>query len=212
MLKPHIGDGVQQAVVLRLVETLNRQILSEYAQAITSLSSAAERACAPQAQQELVKVAQALKANACGHRALLPPTGRQAMDLGHYIGSLCDTFLVDFLAARGIRLLVRIDDIRLEAERCWKIGLIVTEVIRDACRHRVSRGQGTISIDITRCCGDLCCEIWDDGLAATESFSGNTRRLVELMAAEMGGFAEWMPSSAGGKVQVQIPAGAILSL
>lgn len=74
------------------------------------------------------------------------------------------------------------------------------------------RGDGTISIDIAQRSGDLSFEIWDDGVAARDSFFGSTRRLVELIAAEMGGFAEWYPMPSGSKRRVQIPAATIFSL
>src|SRR5437016_10770574 len=52
-----------------------------------------------------------------------------------YVQQLCFSITKYRLDRLAIRVLFSADDLRLEGERCWKLGLIVSELLTNVARH-----------------------------------------------------------------------------
>lgn len=199
----------QQALIL--VEEFTHRVLNEYAEAIAVLRLAA--AAAPDARSEVTLKAAALrlKAHAEAHRALQAPTHDGPTDLASYIAELGASLTKARLADRGVWLTVSGEEIWLDGDRCWRVGLIVAELIRNATKHGFSGGTGSIRIEVAEAAGRILCEVCDDGNGRPAT-AGRGRRLVQSLARQLGGSVKWRFTPKGCCVRLEFarpsPAGA----
>ena len=190
---------------LHLLEEISHRVANEYAEAIATLRLAAAEAGNAQARAALGNVAMRLRAHADAHRALLAPAARGPVDLVDYVGQVCASMTLASLAPSGVRLLVEADEIWLESDRSWRVGLILAELIRNAARHGLGGGPGAIRVTIVEVCGWVSCEVSDNGRPARASAPGRGCKLVEALAAELGGSVDWWFTPRGCHVRLDIP-------
>lgn len=69
------------------------------------------------------------------HRALHIPDQGHVTDAARYLQRLCSSVTKYRLEILAIRVLFSADGLRLEGERCWKLGLIVSELLTNVERH-----------------------------------------------------------------------------
>jgi hypothetical protein len=78
-------------------------------------------------------------------RSSLPakPEYDTTVDVAAYLQQLCRAISRAELAGAGIELLLSVHPLRINADRCWLLGMIVFELIADAARHsfRLARGR-----------------------------------------------------------------------
>jgi two-component sensor histidine kinase len=197
-----IGSSPQP---LFLVEEFNHRVLNEYAEAISSLALAA--AAAPDKGSELALTAAAirLRAHAEAHRALQAPIYDGPMDLAAYVVHLCASLSKAHLAGRGVRLTVRADEVWLDADRGWRVGLIIAELIRNAARHGLSGGPGAIGVEIAETAEHISCSVYDDGRGASGPVIGRGRRVVMALADELAGEVNWSFAPTGCCARLEFP-------
>jgi len=190
---------------LHLLEEISHRVFNEYTEAIATLRLAAVDAGNAQVSGTLNGVSNRLMAYANAHRALLEPASGGSVDLAAYVGQICTSMHKALLAANGVRLLVDADETLLESARSWRVGLIVAELIRNAARHGLRGGPGAIRVSIAETCGWVSCRVSDNGRPTANSQPGRGRRLVEALAAELGGSVDWSFTPAGCLVRLEIP-------
>ena len=200
-----IPEAPASPPALGLVEALNHRVVNEYAEAILCLSTAARRSDDPLAQESLAHAAGRLMAHAEAHRALRPPAKGSQVNLADYVGQLCASLSRAALADSCVRLTLKVEDVWLEAERCWRIGLILAELVRNAARHGLRGGAGSISIRIRARRGVISCLVCDDGRVCGEPRAGRGRDLVQSLAAELGGAVDWRFTPVGTMVGFEAP-------
>jgi two-component sensor histidine kinase len=176
---------------LHLIDEISHRVVNEYTEAICALGRAARDARDIQAQLALTSAATRLRAQVEAHRALQAPIVDGPMDLADYIGQLCACLAQAPLAESGMRLRVTADEVWLDADRCWRVGLIVAELVRNAARHGLSGGAGAIWVVVEDAAGCVRCSVCDDGGGAPGGRAGRGRRLVQALAAELGGSVAW---------------------
>jgi two-component sensor histidine kinase len=201
-----ISSAASPLQPLHLVEEISHRVANEYAEAIATLRLAAAGAGNPQVGAALSSVAKRLRAHAEAHRALLAPATGGPVDLADYIGQVCASITKASLAPNGVRLFVDADEIWLESGRSWRVGLIVAELVRNAAHHGLGRGSGAIRVSIGEACGWVSCRVSDNGCRAGDPQPGRGRRLVEALAAELGGSVDWWFTPAGCHARLEIPA------
>jgi two-component sensor histidine kinase len=193
-----------QPLALHLVEEINHRVINEYAEAVAMLSMATSRQ-QTEAVPVLAAAADRLRAHAESHRALLAPASKAQMDLGEYVARYCACLSRASLQGRGIRLKLSADEILIEGERGWRVGLIVSELIRNAVRHGLHGRQGEIEVDLRRLHTWVQCVVSDNGCAINASPEGRGRRLVNALATELEGSAHWRLTNTGSVVSVAFP-------
>lgn len=194
----------QPPLALHLVEEISHRVINEYGEAIAILSIAASRA-SEMAGPALALAAERLRAMAEAHRSLLVPVADEEMDLGLHVGELCACMSRASLGERGIRLTVASDEIPLNAARCWRVGLIVSELVRNAVRHGLKGRQGSIRVALNRSGGRIWCVVCDDGSASADPPEGRGRRLIRALTAELAGSVDWKFTQSGSVVGLQFP-------
>lgn len=192
---------------LHLVEEINHRVINEYAEAISSLSLAAAEGPSGDAPAALVLAAERLRAHADTHRALLRPADGQ-VNLADYIGGLCASLSRASLADRRVHLTLDSDDIWISSARAWRIGLAISELVRNAARHGLHGRGGSIAVRLAEHDGHILGRVGDNGLAREALQPGRGVGLVRALAAELGGSADWLLSPSGCMAHFHVPISA----
>ena len=182
---------------LLLIEEITHRVINEYTIAIRSIESEAADIADADARAVLGRATARLRAQADAHRALQPPAADDDLNLGDYLARLCATLSAASLADLGIRLMLFEDDIDLAPERCWRVGLIVSELIVNAVRHGARARGGMIVVDLRRVGAEVCCGVADNGCAASDPGPSRGRGLVARLAQDLGGDVCWRFQSEG---------------
>jgi two-component sensor histidine kinase len=190
---------------LVLVEEITHRVVNEYAMAIGRLGLAASSA-APQARPALAAAAERLHAQAAAHRALRPPVDATVMDLCEYLANICAALSAAYLADRGVRLTLIQQPAPLEAERCWYVGLIMAELIANVARHGFAGGGGSATIELDVGPDLVSCHISNDGRADPDRRPGCGSRIIQSLAAELGGAVSWRFGPGGCVASLTFPA------
>jgi two-component sensor histidine kinase len=191
---------------LFLVEEFTHRVLNEYTEAICSLSLAAAAAPDTRSIRAINAAAGLLHAHAEAHRALQVPLAEGSLELAAYLEGVCGRLAKAHLTTRGVRLTVCADEVWLKAVQCWRVGLIVAELVRNASRHGLRGGPGWIRVDVVAGHGQVVCCVRDNGRAvAGREGHGRGRRLVENLAAALDGALAWTHSPSGCCARVTFP-------
>ncbi len=182
---------------LHLIDEISHRVVNDYTEVIRALGLAAAAAPDAGAQVALTSAAIRLRAQVEAHRALQAPVGEGPMHLGDYVGRLCAALARAWLAGNGVRLRVTADEVWLDAGRCWRVGLIIAELVRNAARHGLAGGAGAIWVAVEDAAGRIRCSVCDDGEGAPGLRAGRGRRVVQALAGDLGGSVDWSFGAAG---------------
>lgn len=176
---------------LYLLEEIAHRVLDDYTEAVAELRLAAASECGP-SRLALNSAAARLLVRAQAHRALQPPSAGGKMELGGYLEQVCAAVTKARLAERGTWLALSADEVWLDADRCWLVGLIIAELISTFVCPGLSDGNEAIPVRIVdggwRMVGAVAIP---DHAGAGER---RGRRLVEALSAELGGAVEFARS------------------
>jgi two-component sensor histidine kinase len=114
---------------------LNHRIKNELTSVICAVSAKAVRSDSVAVRAALLDVVDLLHQWADVHRALHIPDQGRLTDAARYLQQLCFSITKYRLDRLGMRVLFSADELRLEGERCWKLGLIVSELLTNVARH-----------------------------------------------------------------------------
>lgn len=188
---------------LVLVEEFSHRVLNEYAQAIAGLTVAARRAKTAEARDQLTEAAERLHAQALAHRTLAMPAAEARYDVAEYLARVCAAVANAVLTDAGLCLNVGPFSARLPSGRCWRLALIVSELIHNAARH--GGGKGEILVDLSLAGSELVCQVSNGGVCDETANLGRGRRVVVALAEELGGRADWLFSARGACARVVVP-------
>lgn len=191
---------------LHLIDEISHRVVNEYTEAICALGLAATASRDIRVQLALTSAASRLRAQVEAHRALQAPMIDGPMDLADYVAQLCACLAKAPLAENGLRLTVDADEVWLDAGRCWRVGLIIAELVRNAARHGLSGTAGAIWVLVEDAADRVCCSVCDDGGGAPGVRAGRGRRLVQALAVELGGSVEWTFAPTGCCVRLEFPS------
>jgi two-component sensor histidine kinase len=191
--------------LLFCTEFLHR-VKNEYACAISLATILAARSSNEETKAALAQVIDQLHALASAHDALRPPLTTALTDLGANLTQLCRVVTLSRLAQRGIALDLAIaDPVLLDAKRCWRAELIVSELITNASRHAFVSQAGRISVAVKTASGQVICRVSDDGSPAATLKRGLGTELVEALAADLDGYVERLHKASGTTVTLCFP-------
>jgi two-component sensor histidine kinase len=122
------------------------------------------------------------------HRALhMPDRGRLA-DAARSLQQLCFSITKYRLNRLAIRVLFSADDLRLEGERCWKLGLIVSELLTNVARHaQFDARRPELRVELMLAGNVVKCRVSDNGLAPEPIRRGRGLAIVGELASGLGG-------------------------
>jgi two-component sensor histidine kinase len=202
-----VSDPSLGAAPLTLVGEISHRVLNEYAAAIATLAIARAETTDLTARSALAAAERRLFAHAAVHRALRPPAAGQSCDLGEYLAEVCRALSCANLHDRGVQLTLIPGEVSLAADRCWRVALIVAELVNNAVRHAFRNGGGQVLVEVDADGPTICCRVSDDGRSsAGDPPPGLGRSIVKDLAGALGGVIAWRFDPTGTRVVLQIPA------
>jgi two-component sensor histidine kinase len=187
------------------VAEIEHRIANEYAMAIAAISRSAARQSHVEAKTVLAEAAQRLRNYADAHRSLRAPVNAGPLDLSEHLRGVCSALSRAMLNERGIGLTLVETAVELSAERCWRVGLIVAELVTNAARHGFKDWAGTITVEIIRAPGEIHCRVCDNGRSSGPGIPGHGAALVDALAGQLGGSVERRFTPHGGAVLLSFP-------
>jgi two-component sensor histidine kinase len=171
-----------------LVRELNHRIGNDLTSAICAVSARAMRSDSVAVKAALLDVVDLLHHCADVHRALHIPDQGRLTDAASYLRRLCFSVTKYQLDRLAIRVLFSADDLRLEGERCWKVGLIVSELLTNVARHAKFDGRHPELRLELMLSGNLAkCKVSDNGSAPEPVRRGRGLTIVGELASSLGG-------------------------
>jgi two-component sensor histidine kinase len=183
----HIVEVPNPAESLLLRE-LNHRIKNELTSAICAVSVKAVQSDSVAVKAALLDVVDFLHQWGDVHRALYMPDQGRLIDATRYLQQLCFAITKYRLDCLAIRVAFSADDLRLEGERCWKLGLIVSELLTNVARHvQFDAKHPELRVNLMRVGNVVKCGVSDNGSAAEPIRRGLGLTIVGELVSVLGG-------------------------
>ena len=170
-----------------LLRELEHRIKNELTSAICAVSAKAMQSDSVAVKAALLEVVDVLHLWADVHRALHMPDQGRLTDAARYL-QLCFAMTKYRLDCLAIRVLFSADDLRLEGERCWKLGLIVSELLTNVARHvRFDSRHPELRVRLMLAGNVVKCGVSDNGSAPESIRHGRGLTIVRELASSLGG-------------------------
>ena len=171
-----------------LLREMSHRVNNEFASAIGMVSLAAARSPSPEVKAALNSVLEKLHSYAQLHRALEIPRTSSRIDASSYLSDLCRLISSSKLAYRNIELVyVERPPIQLTPEMCWKLGMVVSELITNIVRHAFDERGGTIRVEIKTRMAQIECRVSDNGVGMEVCTPGNGTTIINALVDGIGG-------------------------
>jgi two-component sensor histidine kinase len=171
-----------------LLRELNHRINNELTCAICSVSVKAMRSDSVAVKAALLDVVDLLHQCADVHRALHLPDQGRLTDATKYLQRVCFSITRYRMDRLAIPVLFSADDLRLEAERCWKLGLIVSELLTNVARHaQFDARNPELRVELMLVGNVVRCRVADNGSAPEHIRHGRGLTIVGELAGSLGG-------------------------
>lgn len=178
----------QDGVLLR---ELHHRTANGVASAIDLVSAAVIRAEGAEAKAALSNVVELLHGHAEVHRALATPQGQALIDAATYIRKLGCAMRRSLLDGMEIRLAFAAECLPLQSERCWRLGLVVHDLMVNAAKYaHFDARAGEIKIRLRRSGALVNCVVLDNGSRSPRAASGRRLRISHELAKSLGGRVE----------------------
>jgi two-component sensor histidine kinase len=170
-----------------LLDELTHRIGNELTSAIGIVTAAAARSSATEVKVALGRVRERLEGWAGVQLALQMPDYDTLIDASTYLRQLCHALVRSQLNSPDIELSVRAVPLQLRAVQCWRMGLIVAELVTNSARHAFTGNGGVISVGLTNCAAGVECCVEDNGSAIDDVRPGRGLRIVAALTEKLGG-------------------------
>jgi two-component sensor histidine kinase len=170
-----------------LLREFSHRINNEFASAIGVISIAAARSANDEAKLALTAVRDRLQNYALVHHALQMPEHTSCIDAAAYFRQLCRAISRSKLESKGIELRFAERSFRMNSDRCWRLGLIVSELITNAERHAFRNGGGWIRVELLPSLSFVECRVTNNGTGEPNSSPGHGLKIVEALTKSLGG-------------------------
>jgi two-component sensor histidine kinase len=171
-----------------LLRELNHRVKNELTSTIYAVSAKAVRSDSVAVKTALLDVVDLLHQYADVHRALHMPDQGRVTDAVRYLQQLCCTITRCRPDRLAIRVLFSADDLRLEGERCWKLGLIVSELLTNVARHaQFDTRHPELRVELMLAGNVVRCRVSDNGSAPEPVRRGRGLTIIGELASSLGG-------------------------
>lgn len=185
---PHPTDPAARLEGRTLLNELNHRIKSEFASIINLVTFNAIWADNSEAKRELGNVVDLLHHHVAVHSLLTMPDSDTLVDAGDEIRKLGLAMSRCKLERMKIRSTLSIDSLPLEAERCWRLGLAVYELLTNCVQHACFDDRdGEIKVELMRAGSWVNCRVTDNGSGLGRIKPGRGLRIISELTASLGG-------------------------
>jgi two-component sensor histidine kinase len=170
-----------------LLRELNHRIGNEFTVAIACVSVAALHSESAEVKTTLGDVVKRLRSYAHLNCALQMPDRKSDADAAEYIRQLGNAMRGAMLDELDVMLVLVSQPLQLRNDRCWRLGMIVHELVTNAVRHAFRNGGGEIRVELRDSGGLVECCVSDNGASLTEPHEGRGLTIVRELVASLGG-------------------------
>ena len=196
---PHLDGSL-------LLRELNHRVNNELTSALCRISAKAAQSNDAAVKAALLDVVDLLHQCADVHRALRMPDQGRLTDAAAYLQHLCLSITTFRLDRSAIRVLVSLDDLQLEGERCWKLGLIVSELLTNVSRHaQFGDRRPDVRLELRRSGNVVKCRVFDNGTIPDAIRRGRGLTIVGALAGSLGGRLQTSRAAEGTSVLLVFP-------
>jgi len=189
-----------------LLREWNHRIKNELTSVIYAVSAKAVQSDSVAVKAALLDVVDLLHQCADVQRALHMPDQGRLTDAARYLQQLCFSITNYQLDRLAIRVLFSADDLRLEGERCWKLGLIVSELLTNVARHAQFDGRHPeLRVELMLAGNVVKCGISDNGSATEPIQRGRGLTIIGELASSLGGRVHTSCAAEGTSFLVTFP-------
>jgi two-component sensor histidine kinase len=188
-----------------LLREYSHRINNEFASAIGAISVAAAHSADNEAKAVLAAVQDQLQNYAQVHHALQLPEHSSCIDVAAYLQRLCQAINRSKLDRKDIELRLVERPFRMDSERCWRLGLIVSELITNAERHAFRNAGGCIRVELLPSQSFAECRVTDDGTNEGNICPGHGLAIVEALVRSLGGTLDQHFGPQGGTSVLILP-------
>jgi hypothetical protein len=75
----------------------------------------------------------------------------------------------------------------MNSQRCWRLGLIVSELITNSVRHGLGESRGAICVELVPASSFIKCRVTDNGTSQPVIRPGRGLEIVAALARSLGG-------------------------
>ena len=157
----------------------------------------------PSAREALEDTQRRIQAIAQVHRRLYTSNDVESVDMQEYLGALVDELAETWSTEALPRALsLAAEPIRLPTDRAVSLGVIVTELVTNACKYAYPTGGGEVRVALRRIDDDIfLLAVEDDGCGIPEDAvprgTGLGTKLIRAMAQSLQTIVEYDPTHTG---------------
>jgi two-component sensor histidine kinase len=189
-----------------LLRELNHRIRNELNSVIYAVSAKAVESDSVAVKAALLDVVDLLHQCADVHRALHMPDQGRLTEAARYLQQLCFSIAKYQLDRLAIRVLFSADDLRLEGERCWKLGLILSELLTNVARHaRFDARDPELRVELMLAGNVVKCRVSDNGSAPEPVRRGRGLAIIGELASSLGGRVHTSSAAEGSSFLLTLP-------
>jgi two-component sensor histidine kinase len=115
------------------------------------------------------------------------PENDTLIDASAYLENLCLAISRSKLVGTRIDLVLTASPLRLSSELCWRLGMIVYELVTNAARHAFGDGNGQIRVELSRAGKFVECRVVDNGSAPAKVQRGRGLKIVDELVKGLDG-------------------------
>src|SRR3954452_4093926 len=189
-----------------LLRELNHRVNNELTSTIWAISAKAVKSDDVAVKAALLDVVALFYDYADVRKALRMPDPGHLTDAASYLQHLCFSITKYRLDRRSLRLLCSADDLLLEGERCWKLGLVVSELLTNVARHaRFDDRHPEAKVKLLLAGNVVRCAVSDNGSASDLTARGRGLTLVGELANSLGGRVHASSAAEGSSFLLTFP-------
>ena len=188
-----------------LLEEMAHRINNELTSTIGIISCAADRSNNCEVKVALTKVIEHLYDHSRVYRALQMPTINRSIDAAAYLRELCQSISRAKLQHNGVELVLVERPLHLSSSQCWRLGLIVSELITNASRHAFADVGGAIRVELKKRGTSVECRVSDNGSGPENIRPGRGLGIMQQLARKLNGRINQRFGSKGAVAIVSFP-------
>ena len=170
-----------------LHELTHRINNNEFSSLIGAVSRTAARSVNHEVKIALAHVIELLYHYGELHHALQMPENDTLIDASAYLENLCLAISRSKLVGTRIDLVLTASPLRLPSELCWRLGMIVYELVTNAAWHAFGDGNGQIRVELSRAGKFVECRVVDNGSASAKVQRGRGLKIVDELVKGLDG-------------------------
>jgi two-component sensor histidine kinase len=191
----------EQLLLLELTHRINNELTSM----ISFVESLAVQSISDDAKGALARVTKHILEFARVYRALQMPADDSGVDATNYLYELCRAISRARLEHKGIQLAFVECPLKLNAFRCWRMGMIVSELIANASRHAFYSGGGKVRVELSQRGACVECAVTDNGSGLKNGRPGLGMKIIQSLLSDLNGTISHRSGARGTRATLSFP-------